>query len=321
MLTKNPSTSTDVSEDGLTQPVKKKVQKRRFSITRSHDRPKCNDSRPDKHNVAPLLVEYASAKTSKTAASLPPISLGDNKTKIKTNQSQCGGGERTARDVDSVTMPANMEGAAEPLMDDAACKHIPAASAATIYLTTEAAATHIKSAASSETVVEVLPRTAGASTHINPESSPPTVDGAEVQGATPTDISTNINAVSSPAMDGGGVDVTRSTTNIGAACPPPDDGSMEALPIPVGKSTIVNSAADDKHSKITAADPSTAAGLSPGSVLKIVTTANASADGVSKLAEPVAKNTIRSDNLCESTGQISNTRPDKRGNIKNDEDY
>jgi hypothetical protein len=68
--------------------------------------------------------------------------------------------------------------------------------------------------------------------------------------------------------------------------------------ITVGTSTIINSAADDKCSKITAAGPSTGAGLSPGSVLKIVSTAYASADGVSKLAEPVAKNTIRSDNIC-----------------------
>jgi hypothetical protein len=45
------------------------------------------------------------------------------------------------------------------------------------------------------------------------------------------------------------------------------------------------------------------------------------ADGVSKLAEPVAKNTIRSNNLCESTGQISDTRPEKKGNLNNDEDY
>jgi hypothetical protein len=91
MPTKNPSTSTDSGEDGLTQPVKKKVQRGRLSITRSQDRPKRNASRPDKHNVAPLLAEYASAKTSKTAASLPPISLGANKTKSKTKQSQCGG--------------------------------------------------------------------------------------------------------------------------------------------------------------------------------------------------------------------------------------
>jgi hypothetical protein len=63
MLTKNPSTSTDVSEDGLTQPVKKKVQRGRLSITRSQDRPKQNASRPNKHNIAPLLADYASAKT------------------------------------------------------------------------------------------------------------------------------------------------------------------------------------------------------------------------------------------------------------------
>jgi hypothetical protein len=83
MPTKDPSTSTDVIEDGLTQPVKKKVQRRRLPITRSKDRPKRNASRPDKHNVAPLLADCAPAKTSKTAASLPPISLGDNKTKSK----------------------------------------------------------------------------------------------------------------------------------------------------------------------------------------------------------------------------------------------
>jgi hypothetical protein len=112
MPTKNPSNSTDDSEnglthptkkkvqrgtddseDGLTHPTKKKVQRGRLSITRSQDRTKWNASRPDKHNVAPLLAEYASAKTSKTAASLPPISLSDNKTKCKTTQSQ-GGGEK-----------------------------------------------------------------------------------------------------------------------------------------------------------------------------------------------------------------------------------
>jgi hypothetical protein len=91
--TKNPSNSTNVSEDGLTQPVKKKVQMGRLSITRSQDRPKHNASRPNKHNAAPLLAEYASAKNLKTAASLPHISLGDNKTKSKTNQSHRGGGK------------------------------------------------------------------------------------------------------------------------------------------------------------------------------------------------------------------------------------
>jgi hypothetical protein len=142
---------------------------------------------------APLLVDYASAKTSKTAASLPPISLGDNKTKSKTKQSQFGEGKRKAPDVDSVTMSSNTKGVAEPLMDnddaglvtasgDTICKIIPAASAPTLYLTIEIAATKINSAVSSATVMEVLPRSVGASTKINPEAIPPTDDGAEVEG-------------------------------------------------------------------------------------------------------------------------------------------
>jgi hypothetical protein len=68
------------------------------------------------------------------------------------------------------------------------------------------------------------------------------------------------------AMGGGGVDVTRSTKNIGAPRPPPDDGSMEAFPRPVGTNIVMNVSADDKRSKSTAAGPSTAAGLSPGFV-------------------------------------------------------
>jgi hypothetical protein len=78
-------------------------------------------------------------------------------------------------------------------------------------------------------------------------------------------------------MDGVGVDVTRSRKNSGPTGPPPDDGAMEVLPRPVGTSTIINSAADEKRSTITAAAPSTAVGLSPGFILKVVTTANASA--------------------------------------------
>jgi hypothetical protein len=85
---------------------------------------------------------------------------------------------------------------------DTKCKNIPRAIAATLSLTIEAAATNIKSAASSETVVEVLPRQAGTSTQINPEASPATVDGAEVQGDTPNDTSTKVNAVASSTMDG-----------------------------------------------------------------------------------------------------------------------
>jgi hypothetical protein len=92
-----------------------------------------------------------------------------------------------------------------------------------------------------------------------------------------------------------------STKNIGETRPPPDDGVIEALPRPVGTITIIKAAADDKRSKSPTAGPSTAAGLSPGSVLKIVTTANASDDGVFKLAEPVAKHTILPDNLSQST--------------------
>jgi hypothetical protein len=140
MPTKNTSTSTDVGEDGLTQNVKKNLQRGRLPIMRSHDCPKRNASRPNKHHVAPLLADYASAKTLKTDASLLPISLGNNKTKSKTKQSQFGQKKRKAPDVDSVTMPANMEGAVEPLMDDAdvglltasgdtKCKNIPAATA------------------------------------------------------------------------------------------------------------------------------------------------------------------------------------------------
>jgi hypothetical protein len=113
--------------------------------------------------------------------------------------------------------------------------------------------------------MEVLPRPAGAITQINPEAGPPTVDGAKLQGATPYDRSTRINAVASPAMDGVGVDVIISPKDSGPTGPPSDDGAMEVLPRPVGTITIINSAADDKRSTITAAYPSTAAGLFPSS--------------------------------------------------------
>jgi hypothetical protein len=49
----------------------------------------------------------------------------------------------------------------------------------------------------------------------------------------------------------------------------------------------------------------------PAVGLKKSTMDNASADRVSKLAVPVAKNTILPDNLCELTGQISVTRSEK----------
>jgi hypothetical protein len=53
--------------------VKKKIERGRLSTTTTNDRPKLNAIKPDKHNVAPLLAEYASATISKTAASLPPF--------------------------------------------------------------------------------------------------------------------------------------------------------------------------------------------------------------------------------------------------------
>jgi hypothetical protein len=92
MPTKNHSSSTDGSEDGSTaQRVKIKYEVVKGKIIDNKKPNKKPGSRPDKHNVAPLLAEYASAKTSKTAASLPPISFGDNKTKINISQSQGGG--------------------------------------------------------------------------------------------------------------------------------------------------------------------------------------------------------------------------------------
>jgi hypothetical protein len=64
-----------------------------------------------------------------------------------------------------------------------------------------------------------------------------------------------LNAVASPEMDGVGMDVTRSSKNIGPTGPPPDDAAMEVVPRPVGTSTIINSAADGKPTTITAAAP------------------------------------------------------------------
>jgi hypothetical protein len=127
--------------------------------------------------------------------------------------------------------------------------------------------------------------------------------------------------VASPAMYGVGVDVTRSPKNVGPTGPTTDDGDMEVLPTPVGTSIIINSAADDKRSTNSAAAPSIAAGSSSGPVLKIVTAANASVEGVSILANPATTYTIPSDNLYESTGQTSDSRPEKKENFKKDEDY
>jgi hypothetical protein len=93
--------------------------------------------------------------------------------------------------------------------------------------------------------MEVLPSPAGKSTTFYPEACPPTNERAMVEGGTRTDTTTKINPVASSATDGGGVDVTKSTQNIGAPSPPSDDGAIEALPRPVGTSTIINAAADD----------------------------------------------------------------------------
>jgi hypothetical protein len=186
----------------LTQPVKKKVQ--RLSTTTSKDRPKRHAAKPDNYNVAPLIAEYASAKTSKTAVSLPPISLRDNKTKRSTNPSQDGVNKKTLSSLETVVEGAEVLGS-------------------TPSDTIEAAITNIKSASSLATVNKVFPTT------------------------------------------------------------------VEVLSPPVGTSTIHNSPAD-------------------------VATANTLVEGVSQLAQPVASYTIPPDNLYESTGHISDSSPDKRGN-------
>jgi hypothetical protein len=138
--------------------------------------------------------------------------------------------------MDSITMPADTEGETDQLMDDDALDLV---------------------TAPGDKKCKNIPAVTAATLSL------------------PTDRSTHINVVASSAMDGGGVDVTRSTKNIIESRPPPDGVSMEALPRPVGTSTLLNSAADDKCAKILTAGPSTAAGLSTGFVLKIVTTANA----------------------------------------------
>jgi hypothetical protein len=180
-------------------------------MTTSNDYPKRNATKPDKHNVAPLLVEYASATISKTAASLPHISLRDNNTKHSTDP-----------------------------FDDGL---------------------NLKKMSSLEIIVE----------------------GPEALGATPSDFivvaSTNIKLASGLAMN----EKLFPTT-------------VEVLSPPVGTSTINNSHTD-------------------------VATGNALVEGVSQLAQPISSSTIPPDNRYESTGHISDISPDKRGNLKIDEDY
>jgi hypothetical protein len=81
MLTKHPPSVAGDTGDGLSQHVKKKVERGRLSTTTTNDRPKRNVTKPDRQNVAPLLAGYASATISKTAASLPPFDDGVNNKK------------------------------------------------------------------------------------------------------------------------------------------------------------------------------------------------------------------------------------------------
>jgi hypothetical protein len=85
MPAKHPPSGTGGTEGGLSQHVKKKLERGRLSTTTRNDRPKLNATKPDKNNVAPLLEEYVSAAISKTAASLPPLSLRYNNTKHSIN--------------------------------------------------------------------------------------------------------------------------------------------------------------------------------------------------------------------------------------------
>jgi hypothetical protein len=106
------------------------------------------------------------------------------------------------------------------------------------------------------------------------------VEGVEVLGATPSDtIETASTNIKSASSLAKVNDVFPTTVKV-------------LLP-PVGTSTINNSPAD-------------------------VAMDNALVEGVSQLAQPVASSTILPDNLYESTGQISDSSQDKRGNLKNE---
>jgi hypothetical protein len=211
MPTKHPPSGTDGTEDGLSQRVNKKLERGRLLMTTSNDRPKRNATKPDKHNVAPLLVEYASVRVSKTAVSLPPISLRDNNTKHSTDPFDDGVNKKTLSGLETI------------------------------------------------------------------------VEGPEVLGATPSD---SIEAASTNIKSASGLTMNKELFPT----------TVEVLSPPVGTSTINNSHA-------------------------VVATGNALVQGVSQLAQPIASSTIPPDNRYESTGQISDLSPDKRGNLKIDEDY
>jgi hypothetical protein len=106
-------------------------------------------------------------------------------------------------------------------------------------------------------------------------------EGAEVLGATPSDT---IVAAITKIKSAPGLAMNKEVSPT----------TVEVLSPPVVTSTINNSPAD-------------------------IATANNLVEGVSQLAQPVA--TIPPDNQYESTGQISDISPDKRGNLKIDEDY
>jgi hypothetical protein len=93
MPTKCPPSVADETGDGLSQHVKKKVERGRLSTTTTNDRPKQNVTKPDRQNVAPLLVEYASPTISKTATSLPHFDDGVNKNKKAISKSMMEGRE------------------------------------------------------------------------------------------------------------------------------------------------------------------------------------------------------------------------------------
>jgi hypothetical protein len=109
------------------------------------------------------------------------------------------------------------------------------------------------------------------------------VEGSEVLGATPSDT---IEAIITKTK------YVSSLAKVNTVFPT----TVEVMPPPVGTSTINNSPAD-------------------------VATANDVIEGVSQLAQPVASYNIPPDNLYESTRQISDSIPDKGGDLKNDEDF
>jgi hypothetical protein len=93
MPTKHPPSVADDTGDGLSQHVKKKVERGRLWTTTTNDRQQRNVTKPDRQNLSPLLAGYASATISKTAASLPPFDDGVNKNKKASSESMTEGHE------------------------------------------------------------------------------------------------------------------------------------------------------------------------------------------------------------------------------------